>query len=353
MINELMMKKISKYFLLCSLVLSSNVFGRTITDMAGRKVVLPESIESVYSDRFVSLIVFALDQHILCNRTFQLTDEAKKFISADYWQNKPFTKDADEELLKLHPDVLIYARMGGRQAIDEADRTQKRLHIPVLLIDFQVQDYPAVFSFLGQALGREAKAKPIEAFLNKYVQPIRQKASTIPAGKRPRVYYAEGVEGLNTEPAGSFHSQVLDFLSVRNVAKVSIAGVHGMSPVSMEQVLVWNPDVVLVWTGYPGGMTTGIQGGSSKGTYSHIKTDPTWSKIQAVIGQKVYQIPSLPFGWFDRPPSSNCLPGVFWTAKMLYPGVFDFDLSEVLKDYYRLFYHVILTDDHVRYLLNH
>jgi iron complex transport system substrate-binding protein len=345
------MKSIYRLLLLF-LLLSLNTFGRNVTDMAGRKVVLPDDVTSVYTDRFVSLMVFALDSKVLCNSTFQLSDEAKKFISPDYWA-KPFTRDADEEILKLHPDVLIYAKISGSNAVDEADRIQKRLHIPVLLVDFRVQAYPAIFSFLGQALGREAKAKPIEAFLDKYLQPISQKAKTIPAGKRPRVYYAEGVEGLNTEPAGSFHSQVLDVLYAKNVAKVSIGGVHGMSPVSMEQVLVWNPEVVLVWTGYPGGMSTGIQGGTKKGTFDYIQKDQTWSKVKAVANQKVYQIPSLPFGWFDRPPSSNCLPGVFWTAKTLYPGVFRFDLNDALKDYYRLFYHVILTDDHVRYLLSH
>jgi iron complex transport system substrate-binding protein len=324
---------------------------RIVTDMAGRKVTLPATIHSVYTDRFVSLVVFALDQKILCNATFSVTDQAKKYISPDYYRNKPITGSSEEEIIKLHPDVIIYGNLGGSKTIDDANQTQQRLKIPVLVIDFRISKYEQVYTFLGNALGREANAKPILAFLEKNVAPITTGVKSI--APKASVYYAEGVDGMETEPSGSFHSQIIDLLEARNVARTSMGDVHGMSKVSMEQVLVWNPEIVLVWSGLPGGMA-GIndEGKSDQSTFAHIMHDPLWAKIKAVQNKKVYQIPSLPFGWFDRPPSSNCLPGVFWAAKILYPNTFGFNLNSVVKEYFGLFYHVSIADKDVEYIMS-
>jgi len=322
-----------------------------VTDMAGRKVAIPTTITSVCTDRFASLIVFALDPKTLLNSTFSLSAEAKKYISADYYQNKPLTEDNDEETLKMKPSVIIFGNVGGSSTIADANATQKRLKIPVLIIDFQLPKYKQIYSFLGKALGREDKAAPIIAFLDKYVEPIAQKVKTIQGNQRPKVYYAEGAKGENTEPSGSFHSQVIDFLKAKNVAKTEMGGVHGMSKASMEQVLVWNPEIILVWTGFPGGVGMGNDGNSSS-TYSHIMSDLVWAKVKAVKEKKVYRIPSLPFGWFDRPPTSNCLPGLFWAARLLYPGQFTFNINSATKEYFNLFYHVNISDKDAEYLLN-
>lgn len=322
-----------------------------VTDMAGRKVAIPTTITSVCTDRFASLIVFALDPKMLLNSTFSVSAEAKKYISADYYQNKPLTEGNDEETLKMKPSVIIFGNTGGSSTIADANVTQKRLKIPVLIIDFQLPKYKQIYSFLGKALGREDKAAPIIAFLDKYVEPIAQKVKKIPTSQRPKVYYAEGAKGENTEPTGSFHSQVIDFLQARNVAKTEMGGVHGMSKASMEQILVWNPEIILVWTGFPGGVGMGNDGNSSS-TYNHIMSNPVWAKVKAVKEKKVYKIPSLPFGWFDRPPTSNCLPGLFWAARLLYPNQFTFNINTATKEYFNLFYHVKISDKEAEYLLN-
>lgn len=324
---------------------------RTITDMAGRKVTIPARINKVYTDRFASLIVFAIDSKLACNYTFKVTDEAKKYISANYYTGKIFSEDQDEEILKQKPDLIILSNMTGADAAEEANITQKKLNIPVIVINFAISDYKSMFAFLGNALGRTTQTNALVAYLNKYIDPINAKTKTLPASKRPAIYYAEGSKGLNTEPSGSFHSQVIDFVSARNVAQTSTGGMHGMSAVSMEQVLMWNPDIILVWTGMPA--RAGVNGaGNSQSTYHQITNDAAWAKIKAVKNKKVYQIPDLPFGWFDRPPTINIIPGVLWAAQTIYPGMFSFDIKTALKEYFSLFYHVELSNKDVEYLLN-
>jgi len=41
--------------------------------------------------------------------------------------------------------------------------------------------------------------------------------------------------------------------------------------------------------------------------------------LSAVKDHRVYRIPSVPWDWFDRPPSVNRLIGVRWLAQVLYP----------------------------------
>jgi iron complex transport system substrate-binding protein len=56
----------------------------------------------------------------------------------------------------------------------------------------------------------------------------------------------------------------------------------------------------------------------------------------------VYLAPSLPFGWFDRPPSVNRLIGVKWLMHVLYPQAVRGELANDVREFYRLFYHVEL-----------
>ncbi|MFT3739322.1 MAG: ABC transporter substrate-binding protein [Breznakibacter sp.] len=334
------------------LLVGHSLSAKTVTDMLGRKVQVPDQIKSVYTDRFTSLIVFAIDPDLACNYTFELGDEAKRYISSVYYEGKTFTRESDETILQLAPDVVVLGTFGGLRDTGDADRMQKKLRIPVLVLDIRLENYRAMFSLLGNVLGRPQAAARIDGFIRQYIEPLGVKARQIPKAQRSSVYYAEGPKGQNTEPCGSIHSQVMNYLDVPNVAQTTLGGTHGMSPVSMEQVLAWNPQTVLVWTGFPPGLGMDNLPDAKQSTLSHILSDASWANIKAVKDKKVYQIPVLPFGWFDRPPSSNCLGGVFWTAKTLYPQWFDFDLNEVAKLYFSLFYHVELSPSDVSAILD-
>ncbi len=84
------------------------------------------------------------------------------------------------------------------------------------------------------------------------------------------IYYAEGPSGLETEPAGSWHAQVIDMVGGNNVAKVEIKEGKGKSEVSIEQLLLWDPEIIISWDDERGGY------------YSGILKDPAWKDITAV-----------------------------------------------------------------------
>jgi iron complex transport system substrate-binding protein len=313
-------------------------------DMSGRRVELPDTIKRVFTDRFVSLMAFALDETMLCNVTFTVTEASRPYISETYYKGKPLTEDNEEEILHLHPDVILMAAV-DKDTGEEAARRQAKLHIPVLVVRFGIEDYRDAYLFLGEALNRRIAAAQIVQFLDTYIVPLNTKTATLPEEQRPTLYYAEGNRGLNTEPTGSFHAQVFDWLHTRNVAEVKTGSVHGMAAVTIEQILVWQPEVVVVWSGFPTGIGLPTTVKKEQTTAEFILSDLVWARVRAVKDGRVYQTPALPFGWLDRPPSTNCLAGALWLAKRLYPDVFTFDLDEALKEYFYLFYHIKIKKD--------
>lgn len=321
---------------------------RTITDHAGRTVKIPSKIDKVYFTSILGqIMVYTLAPEKMAGWTVQLSDKMKKYIPAQY-QRLPYlggqqmnAKLNIEEIIKAKPDVIF--SIGPDPISDatrsEADKLQQQLNIPVVVVDGDLRNTAKAYALLGQILGVEERAKMLADYCSKTLKEVAEKTKAIPDEKRVRVYYAEGPEGLATEPKGSSHALLLDLVNAVNVAEVPHKGAAGMSSVSLEQVLKWDPDVILAW------------GADRGGAYEKILTSPDWKNIKAVKNRRVYEIPAYPFNWFDRPPSVNRILGLKWLAALLYPDVYRIDMVKETKEFYKLFYHVDLTDSDVKELL--
>ena len=90
---------------------------------------------------------------------------------------------------------------------------------------------------------------------------------------------------------------------------------------------------------------------SITGYYPQLLDDPKWKELKAVKEGKVYEIPCVPFNWFDRPPSVNRIIGLKWLGYTLYPDIYDYDLIQEVKEFYSLFYHFDLSDEEANDLL--
>lgn len=151
------------------------------------------------------------------------------------------------------------------------------------------------------------------------------------------MYYAENADGLATDPTGSSHTEVLDYCKVTNVADVEMKSGQGRTEVSIEQVIAWNPELILCHSGFV--------------LADDIMNNAQWADIQAVKDGKVYTTPAIPFNWFDRPPNVMRLLGIEWFATVCYPEI-DIDINQEVRDFFSLFYNVDLTDDQLQSLLN-
>ncbi|MCE7699181.1 MAG: ABC transporter substrate-binding protein, partial [Methanobacterium paludis] len=187
-------------------------------------------------------------------------------------------------------------------------------------------------------LGVEDQANKLISFYDNMTTIVNSTVSNISEGDKVTVYYAEGTSGLQTDPNGSAHSQLITFCGGINVANVALKQGNGMSDVSMEQVLVWNPEVIIT---------------NNPQFYNGVYSNSSWQDVTAVQNKRVYLAPTVPEGWFDRPPGVNTIIGIPWTAKVLYPDKFqNLNMTSLTEEFYSEFYHVNLTDSDVKNILS-
>jgi iron complex transport system substrate-binding protein len=95
--------------------------------------------------------------------------------------------------------------------------------------------------------------------------------------------------------------------------------------------------------GYPGGTEH----------FTNIMSNSSWRALDAVKNGNIYQIPSMPFNCFDRPPSANRILGLIWLSNLLYPDFYNVDIKAETKKFYSLFYHKDLNDAELDKVLSH
>lgn len=338
--------RLSQAFLLLCLGIaaaaSAQAAGRTIVDSAGRSVTLPDHVERVLAagpPASVLLYVLAPDKMVGWVREPSAVE--KEFLASPYRDlpahgrltGKGNTANL-ELVLSLKPDIIIDVGTVDATYASLADRVQEQTGIPYVLIDGSFAKSPETLRKTAELLGVSQRGEELAAYAETTLKDLGALLATIPANERPKVYYGRGSKGLETGLAGSITTEILGAVGARNVADA--AGKGSLANVSLEQVLAWNPDVILTL---------------DANARSAIVKDPSWAGLGAVQNGRVYHTPTVPFGWFDSPPGINRLVGVPWLVSVLYPGKSSGDLAATVRSFYKLFYHVELTDQQLDDLL--
>jgi iron complex transport system substrate-binding protein len=304
--------------------------ARDFRDDAGRTVAVPERVERVFAaGPPASILLYTLAPETMLGWPRANSKAEAAFMPpqyADLPELGRLTGRGDtanvEVVLASRPDILFDYGTIDPTYMSLADRVQQQTRLPYLLIDGRFDRIPEAYRTLSRLMGLEDRAEKLARYAETTLADARRIAALVPEARRPRVYYARGPEGLETGLSGSINVELLDWVGAENVAKP--AGTGGLANVSIEQVLQWDPDVILTL---------------DAGFFDRVRTDPRWKDLRAVREGRVYLGPSLPFGWFDRPPSVNRLIGVRWLLSVLYPEQARSDLREEARGFYALFYH--------------
>jgi len=326
----------------------------TITDDGGREVAIPTRVDKVFCTSPVgTYLVYTLAPDKLAGWNIKPSKLEQAYIPEEYrpvvglggWFGKNTTGNV-EEIIKAAPDLVLSVGDIDESAISDADRIQNLLNIPVVLVESTLATTGDCYRFIGGLLGEEERAEQLAEYSDRVIAKAQRLATQIPEGDRVTVYYAEGAKGLYTDPEGSSHTEVFTLVGARNVAEVALDDAfegYGMSPVSLEQVIAWDPQYVFVASDPEGEMNV----------YDHITTGGDWDTIEAVKNGHVYQIPHGPFDWLDRPYSIARMLGIQWVGDLLYQEQWDIDIRETTKEFYRLFYHYELSDAQFEELTEH
>ena len=336
------MHKVAKIGLVASLFtalsLSAAESARSITDMQGVKVSVPEKVEKI------AALWNANNEIILALGGMDKVVATTDLIKTNKWfehiypklKNLPAAlngKDLQiEELVKLAPDVIIVYNKNFQ------DELIKNGFSAVNLI---FRDYPDMEKSIyatAEVIGTDDARKKAEKLANKIhdnSEFVTARTKSIPDAKRPKVLHLLGganllkIDGTNT----------IQNTWIKLGGGVNAINTEGsMIEVSAEEIINANPDIIIV-----GGNDTDTQ-------IKKIKEHPAFSGSNAVKNGKIYGNPKGVFSW-DRYGAENVLQ-ILWAAKTIQPDLFkDVDMKVKTKEFYKEFLNHDLSDKEYGYIL--
>src|SRR4029077_5950668 len=167
-----------------------------------------------------------------------------------------------ESVLALKPDLILDVGSTTETYVSLANRTQEQTGIPYALLDGRFVAVSPSYRKLGRLIGPEAPGEDFADYCNMTITVITQRIANVTREQRPRVYYARGPRGLSTGLGGSINVENVELIA-RNVAGDNKGG---LANVSIEQVLLWNPDVIVT---------------IDQDFAANARSDPGWSALAA------------------------------------------------------------------------
>lgn len=325
---------------------------RTVVDDVGRSVTIPsvDRLKRVYfTSPLAEIFCFTVEPGLMGGTCSSYTRDQLEFLPenmSSLIQMGSLSNGGtiDREAL-IYNNIQVVFSISGTDLTDvnvsDAEGLQDQTGIPVVLIDGSFNIIADTYRFLGECLGCEKRAEELAGYLEDVYNRVSSAVAQVPESERVSYYYAEGPQGLQTEPDASQHSLAFQVAGGRNVVEgVGVTAGGGMSNVSLENVVKWNPEAIITWD-------FNVRGGAEK----IIRTSSDWESIKAVRDGRVYTMPNLPFAWCDRPPGVNRFIGIQWLANLFYPTYYDVDMVEVTRDFYKRCYWRDITEEEARRVL--
>jgi iron complex transport system substrate-binding protein len=320
--------------------------GETIlwTDSAGRTVAVPKKIERIApSGPLAQIVLYSLCPDKVIGWSSAFSDSQKKYFDEKHWSKPTFGQFYGrnvnlnmEALIAAAPDLIIDIGEAKPNIKDDMDGLQTQLDIPVIFVEAVFETMSGAYLTLGDLLDEGERALLLSAYVEETLTEAAAKKVLALQERPARVYFGSGKTGQETNARGSIHADVVEYSGAENVADLEKQSSAGMDGVSMEQILLWNPDVALF---------------DSQGAYESAGADGAWRSVNAIRRGAYYMVPLEPYSWMGRPPSVNRLIGIKWLGNLLYPAIFTYDMSAEAKRFYSLFYHYDLSDEEARALM--
>lgn len=312
------------------------------TDSAGREVELPANIERIApSGPLAQVVLYTLCPDKMVGLASDLSDLQFEYIDSKYKSLPIFGNFyADtlnlEAVMTTQPQVVIDIGEAKATVKDDMQGVQDKTGIPSIFIHMELDTMAEAYRTLGEIVNEQEQAEKLAAYVEKTLAEAKEKSASIPETDKVKVYYGQGDAGLTAVVKGTVHSDVIDIVGALNVADVSESVRGGASEISMEQLMLWQPDAIMF---APGSI------------YNDADSRPEWQEVNAIKNNKYYEIPDGPYNWVGRPPSINRIIGIKWLGNLLYPDVYQYDMNNETKEFYSLFYHCDITDEQVTKLL--
>ena len=293
----------------------------TVTDQAGREVVIEEEPEKLVSGYYISTsLLIALD---LDEKLVGIEAKANKRpiyqLSAPELMELPSVGTAKEFDLEgcaaLEPDLVILPIK-----LKNAAETLEGLGIDVLLVNPEDQEQlTGMMDLIAAATNTQDRAQQLLDFT---AEQERELADLLTGAETPSVYLAGNSGMLSTAGNAMYQSDLIRLAGGANVA-ADMTDDYWVE-VDYEQLLAWDPQYIILAS-------------DADYTVEDVLTDPNLASCTAVTDGNVYRMPNKAEAW-DSPVPSGIL-GAVWLANVLHGDrITEADCAALIDEYYETFY---------------
>ena len=342
------MKKKLVFVLIFSLLLSLAACGSTpapaapvtktvvFTDDCGRDVTLSADISRIVATGPLSQIVlYTLAPDMLVGLASKWSVSAAGIVP-DTYRNLPYfgqlynTANLNvEELALADPQIIIDIGRTMSGGAEDMDKLQQQTNIPTVFIHSTPETMPQTYRTLGKLLNRQEKAEQLAQFCERIYSRTLSILEQV-GDRKVTALYIKGEEGLSVLAKDSYHAELVDLLT-ENVAVVDNPSSKGSgNEVTMEQIALWNPELILF---------------DAASIYDTVTGMETWSELDAIATGNYLKVPEGPFNWMSTPPAAQRYLGMIWLTAQLYPEFCDYDVKADVMAFYDLFYGCQLTEE--------
>jgi iron complex transport system substrate-binding protein len=321
---------------------------RSITDLAGNTYTIPTAallqrvavlhtpiVQDIYivgaGDKLVALSPQSQKWWLL-----QQMDPKVKDMPAP--RSAPGTINM-EELLKADPQLCIGLKQDHDTVVGSSNlvclQTASRTGT---YLEYQERE----IRFFGEVFGTQANAEKYCSYLEDIFALIKERVATLGEGKKIKVLTAltsfDQPLPLGTYGGESYMQEWIELAGCENVAKAvqSVQSQDSFVELTQEEMLAFEPDVVLIDSGSP----------------SILTDDPVWQQMEAVKNGRVYRIPAGMFIW-NRPCAEGAAQFPVWLAMIAYPDLFpDMTPQSEVKRFFKEIFNYELLDEEANKVLN-
>lgn len=318
---------------------SMNTGGRLIVDMAGRKVLIPQKVQRVITTGATAavntyILAIGKGETIQNGRPSMIAGADKRWkyqlVFAPFLANRPVLSTnlgmPNHEKLIATPHDLIFVD----NELDAIGLEKKGFTV-VSLNWGDPECVTKTMSLMGEIYNQKNRVREFEKYFQKNLSRVSAQIKSVPDEKRPHVLY------ILSKPMRLFMPSAVNHLITLAGGRYGVLGkIPENAPFSMEHLLVWDPDILLV------------SGGPAQ--VEDIYQDPRYSQLKAIKNRKVYTVPCGSHLWANNTPEQAL--AVLWLARIIYPERFrNIDITKEMKYFYTKFFGYHLSDTQVKEIL--
>lgn len=248
-----------------------------------------------------------------------------RLIAADITRGGQFTPNV-ESILALRADAVV-TWTEPAEAVATLERAGLRV-VTLINNPSTREQHESNLRIMAQMLGRTEQVSRILAEHDRTRTLVERAIAGLAEDARPRVlYFRLFRQSMIPAGAATFQNFWLHMAGGRNVA----ASLQGLStPVTLEQIVAWNPQVILLGT-------------FDDAAPADVYALPALAGVDAVRNKRVFRLAHGGYRW--DPGSHESHLSYLWAAKVLHAKRAPFDVRGELRKAYEFLYQRRLTDD--------